>query len=150
LGASAGSAGHDVDWGTVGNRWDTGRTEAFSDGVFAFAITLLAGALNHTGSELVFVTMYGLNLLAIRTVGFALDAYARRGRLYSPEGEGEELQSEQRELVPVVVAYVVAVLLGLALPSVAVAVYFALALYLVVWPLRDFYRSRSRVHRSSE
>jgi uncharacterized membrane protein len=25
----------------VGNRWDTGRTEAFSDGVFAFAITLL-------------------------------------------------------------------------------------------------------------
>ena len=30
-----------VDWGTVGNRWDTGRTEAFSDGVFAFAITLL-------------------------------------------------------------------------------------------------------------
>jgi TMEM175 potassium channel family protein len=30
-----------VDWGTVGNRWDTGRTESFSDGVFAFAITLL-------------------------------------------------------------------------------------------------------------
>jgi TMEM175 potassium channel family protein len=25
----------------VGNRWDTGRTESFSDGVFAFAITLL-------------------------------------------------------------------------------------------------------------
>ena len=25
----------------MGNRWDTGGTEAFSDGVFAFAITLL-------------------------------------------------------------------------------------------------------------
>ena len=25
----------------VGNRWETGRTEAFSDGVFAIAITLL-------------------------------------------------------------------------------------------------------------
>ncbi len=25
----------------MGSRWDTGRTEAFSDGVFAFAITLL-------------------------------------------------------------------------------------------------------------
>ena len=25
----------------MGNRWDTGRTEAFSDGVFAIAITLL-------------------------------------------------------------------------------------------------------------
>jgi uncharacterized membrane protein len=30
-----------VERGTVGNRWDTGRTEAFSDGVFAIAITLL-------------------------------------------------------------------------------------------------------------
>jgi uncharacterized membrane protein len=30
-----------VDPATVGDRWDTGRTEAFSDGVFAFAITLL-------------------------------------------------------------------------------------------------------------
>ncbi len=30
-----------VDWGMVGNRWDPGRIEAFSDGVFAFAITLL-------------------------------------------------------------------------------------------------------------
>ena len=25
----------------MGSRWDTGRIEAFSDGVFAFAITLL-------------------------------------------------------------------------------------------------------------
>ena len=32
---------HDVDSGTEGSRWDTGRTEAFSDSVFAFAITLL-------------------------------------------------------------------------------------------------------------
>ncbi len=30
-----------VDWGMVGNRWGTGRIESFSDGVFAFAITLL-------------------------------------------------------------------------------------------------------------
>ena len=30
-----------VDWGTVDNRWDTAWTESFSDGVFAFAITLL-------------------------------------------------------------------------------------------------------------
>ena len=30
-----------IDWGMVGSRWDTGRIEAFSDGVFAFAITLL-------------------------------------------------------------------------------------------------------------
>jgi hypothetical protein len=30
-----------VDPAIVGDRWDTGRTEAFSDGVLAIAITLL-------------------------------------------------------------------------------------------------------------
>ena len=36
-----------VDWDTVGNRWDTGRTEAFSDSVSAFAITLLVLDINN-------------------------------------------------------------------------------------------------------
>lgn len=112
-----------------------------------FPTRLVAGALHHTGSERVFVTMYGLNLLAIRVAGLGLDAYARRGHLYSPDEEGDELQSEQRDLLPAIAGYVIAILIGLALPTVAVAVYFALAVYLA-WLFREFHRSRSPVRGS--
>ena len=55
-----------------------------------FPTRLVADALHHESSERVFVTLYGLTLLAIRLLGFALDAYARRERLYSPRDEGDE------------------------------------------------------------
>ena len=42
--------------------------------------------------------MYGLTLLAIRLLGFALDEYARRERLYARGGDTEELQTERRNL----------------------------------------------------
>ena len=57
-----------------------------------FPTRLVADALTNTQGERVFVTLYGLTLLAIRLLGSALDAYARRERLSSQEGdqEGEE------------------------------------------------------------
>ena len=101
-----------------------------------FPTRLTAEALHNTSGERVFVTMYGLTLLAIRLLGAALDAYARREHLYSAHQADEELHRDRRNLLPVVIGYVIAILIGLAVPVLAMAVYLGLAVYLVV-PFRD-------------
>jgi TMEM175 potassium channel family protein len=112
-----------------------------------FPTKLIAEALHETSGERVYVTLYGLTLLAIRLLGFALDAYARHEHLYSPAKEGEELQSTQRKFLPVSIGYVIAILIGLLLPVAAVALYFGVAVYLVV-PFREATRVLRR-RRSS-
>jgi len=110
-----------------------------------FPTKLVGDALRDPNSERVFVTIYGLTLLSIRLLGFALDAYAKRAHLYSPkedEGDAEDLRRDRRTLLPVVAAYTVAILVGLAWPVVAVSLYLALAIYLVV-PFRDIRRALS-------
>ena len=104
-----------------------------------FPTRLVSEAIHDTNGERVFVTMYGLTLLTIRVLSFGLDAYARREQLYGDAKADEELQTDRHTIVPVVIAYIVAILIGLALPTVAVALYFALTIYLVV-PFRDIRR----------
>ena len=104
-----------------------------------FPTRLVADALHETSGERVYVTMYGLTLLAIRLLGSALDAYARREHLYAPHQDDEEMHTDRRKLLPVVTGYVIAILIGLALPTLAVALYFGLAVYLVV-PFREVAR----------
>ena len=107
-----------------------------------FPTRLVADALNNTGAERVAVTFYGLTLLAIRLLGAALDAYARREHHYSPPadgGDGDEVLGPRRKLLPVVTGYVIAILIGLVRPEVAVALYCAIAVYLIV-PFREFAR----------
>ena len=55
-----------------------------------FPTRLTADALHNAGAERVAVTLYGLTLLAIRILGSALDGYARREHLYSPQGDGRD------------------------------------------------------------
>ena len=105
-----------------------------------FPTRLVADALHEsTAAERVAVTVYGLTLLAIRLLGAALGAYARREHLYSPQGNGDEVEAPQRKLLPVVTGYVIAILIGLVLPWLAVALYFGIAVYLIV-PFREVAR----------
>ena len=104
-----------------------------------FPTHLVAEALHDTSGERVYVTMYGLTLLAIRLLGSALDWYARREHLYTPHQDDEEVHTDRRKLLPVVIGYVIAILIGLAWPTVAVALYLGLAVYLVV-PFREVAR----------
>ena len=92
-----------------------------------------------TNGERVYVTLYGLTLLTIRLLGSALDACARHEQLYPPRQDNEELRRDRRKLLPVVIADVIAILIGIALPVLAVALYFGIAVYLFV-PFREAVR----------
>ncbi len=107
-------------------------------GFLPFPTRLVAEALHDVNGERVFVTMYGLTLLAIRIFGFALDEYAKREQLYN-SGDREEPEQSGRSNLAVLIVYVVAILIGLAVPPVAVAFYFGIAIYLVV-PFQEIRR----------
>jgi hypothetical protein len=93
----------------------------------------VAEGIHDSSDERLFVAMYGFTLLAIRVLLYALDDYCRREHLYTRiASEEDEEASPHKVLLPVVAGYVVATLVGIALPAVAVALYCVLALYLVV------------------
>ena len=108
-----------------------------------FPTRLVADSLNSEGAERVAVTFYGLTLLAIHVLGSALDAYARRKHHYSPQADDDEIQAPQRKLLPVVIGYVIAILIGLVFPLVAVVLYCGIAVYLIV-PFREVTQPLSR------
>jgi uncharacterized membrane protein len=108
--------------------------------VLPFPTRLVAEGIHDSSDERLFVAMCGLTLLAIRVLLFALDDYCRREHLYARiASEEDEEASPGNALLPVVAGYVVAILVGIALPAVAVALYCVLALYLVV-PFRELGR----------
>ena len=73
----------------------------------------------------------------------AFDAYARRENLYTTGAADDELLADRRTLLPVVIAYAVVILVGLALPTVAVVLYLAVAVFAVV-PFHEIRRMLSR------
>jgi uncharacterized membrane protein len=104
-----------------------------------FPTRLFREALHNVSGERVFVTMYGLTLVAIRARIFALDEYASREHLYVRDDKTDESRMEQRKLLSVLIGYAIAILVGLALPRLAVVFYLGIAVYLIV-PFREVAR----------
>ena len=98
-----------------------------------FPTKLITEALRDTNAERNYVTLYGLTLLTIHLLIFALDGYARRAHLYRHGEDGDdEIERERRSLWPVVIGYLLAISVGIVAPTVAVVAYLALAVYIVV------------------
>lgn len=104
-----------------------------------FPTRLVTEALGKDEGETVAATVYGLTLLAIRVLAATMDAYARSEHLYASREHGQDERETRRSLPLVVIGYVIAILVGLVLPKVAVALYFGIAVYLVV-PFREVAR----------
>jgi uncharacterized membrane protein len=104
-----------------------------------FPTRLVVDAFRDVHSERLFVSLYGATLLTIRLVGIALDGYARNAHLYAADRDTEEVEFQGRQVLPVVIGYMVAILVGLVLPALAVVAYLGLAVYLIV-PFREVAR----------
>ena len=65
-----------------------------------FPTRLVADALHDSSGERVYVTLYGLTLLAIRVLGSALDAYARHEHLYSPKKRARSCRAPSGNFCP--------------------------------------------------
>jgi uncharacterized membrane protein len=99
--------------------------------ILPFPTRLVAEGIDDSAGERVFVAMYGITLLLVRVALVALDEYCRREHLYTGATSNEQV-GEGVAFLPVVLAYVAAILLGIALPAAAVGLYCLLAIYLVV------------------
>jgi uncharacterized membrane protein len=98
-----------------------------------FPTRLVASSLGDLEGQRVYVTLYGITLLAMRLALWALDQLSVRSHLVA---DGLEDLVEVGRPTTLVATYAIAILIGVALPVVAVGLYFGLALYVMV-PYRE-------------
>jgi hypothetical protein len=68
-----------------------------------------------------------------------LDEYASREHLYAADSDDNETRMEERKFLPAVFGYVVAVLVAIVFPGLALVFYFGVAIFLIV-PFRELGR----------
>ena len=97
-----------------------------------FPTRLLAEYLGESDAARVAATVYGLTLLAVSVLVAVLWRYAVGTGLVRPDAEDQEIETLTTKLTPGLAGYVVMILLGLFLPTVAVMGHLAIAIALIV------------------
>jgi uncharacterized membrane protein len=105
-------------------------------GLLPVPTRLMADYIQSSSGERVAVTIYGLVLLSTRLMVLALWQYGVRHDLVRPDLADDHVQGVSAKLAPSLGGYAVALAVGLIAPLVAVGLYLAIALYLVI-PFRE-------------
>lgn len=100
-----------------------------------FPTKLLAEYIHDRSAERVAVTVYGLTLLAASTMVGVLWRHAVREHLIHADSKDADMQALTKRLTPGLASYALMIVVGLALPLVAVFGYLATAVFMIV-PLR--------------
>jgi uncharacterized membrane protein len=154
-----------VSFATIGNAWlghsviteYLDRADAillrlnlallFFVSVLPFPTHMLAEYLHNQGDERIAVTVYGLNLLAISGFIAIVWHYALWQRLVTKDNSEDDVRALTKKLDPSLVSYAVVIGIGLWRPGVAVVLYFAIALFMII-PFRSVLRELRRRRRS--
>jgi uncharacterized membrane protein len=107
--------------------------------VLPYPTHMLAEYFSSDNAERVAVTVYGLNLLAINGFISVLWHYAVAEHLVRRDNSEADVRSLTSKLDPSLVSYAVVIGIGLLQPKVAVALYLAIALFVII-PFRAVIR----------
>ena len=98
-----------------------------------FPTRLVGEALHQgTGAERVATVVYGLSLLAIRLLYFALAAYSRAKHQRQTGAEDADMRESGRKFRFVIAGYIATIVLSLFVPTIAINVYLAIAIFLFI------------------
>jgi len=154
-----------VSFATIGNAWLNhsliteylDRADAimlrlnlillFFVSVLPFSTHMLTEYLSNEGDERIAVTVYGLNLLAISGFIAIVWHYALWQRLVTKDNSEDDVRALTSKLDPSLASYAVVIGLGLWQPKVAVVLYFAIALFMII-PFRTVLREARPKRRS--
>jgi uncharacterized membrane protein len=107
--------------------------------VLPYPTHMLAEYFSSDNAERIAVTVYGLNLLAINGFISVLWHYAVAEHLVRRDNSEADVRSLTSKLDPSLVSYAVVIGIGLLQPNVAVALYLAIALFVII-PFRAVIR----------